>query len=127
MPTNPEAIRAAVELAASAGFRNALLARGQARAMIWRDGVLPPDAPVFSPRLSYDLTTYAYALLDLGLRQRELGGDPSVARTAFEQAAVALEAVIAKGSRSPASSSTSTSAARSPRCSPAIPTPSTRR
>lgn len=99
MPTSPEAIRAAIELAATAGFRGRLIARGQARAMIWRDGALPPDAPPFSPRLSYDLKTYAYSLLDLGLRMRELGGDRAVSRTAFEQAATALEAVIAKGAR----------------------------
>lgn len=97
MPTSPEAIRAAIELAASAGFRGRLIARGQARAMVWRDGVLPADAPVFSPQLSYDLTTYAYSLLDLGLRLRDLDGDQASARTAFEQAATALEAVIAKG------------------------------
>lgn len=99
MPTNPEAISAAIELAATAGFRGRLIARGQARAMIWRDGVLPPDAPDFSALLSYDLTTYAYALFDLGLRNREMGGDAAVARTAFEQAAMALESVIAKGDR----------------------------
>ena len=98
MPTSPEAIRAAIELAATTGFRGRLIARGQARAMIWRDGVLPPDAPPFSAQLSYDLTAYAYALLDLGLRMRELGGDEGTARTAFEQAATALESVIAKGS-----------------------------
>ena len=100
MPTNPEAIRAAVEMAATAGFRGRLIARGQARAMIWRDGVLPPDAPPSSPRLSYDLTTYAYALFDLGLRNREMDGDPAVSRSAFEQAAMALESVIAKGGQS---------------------------
>lgn len=98
MPTNPEAIGAAIELAASTGFRGRLIARGQARAMVWRDGILPPDAPQFSPQLSYDLTAYAYSLLDLGLRMRELGGDDATARTAFEQAATALESVIAKGS-----------------------------
>jgi DEAD/DEAH box helicase/Helicase conserved C-terminal domain len=99
MPTNPEAIAAAVELAASAGFRGRLIARGQARAMIWRDGVLPADAPLFSEQLSYDLTTYAYALFELGLRNRDMGGDEAVARAAFEQAAMALESVIAKGDR----------------------------
>lgn len=67
--------------------------------MIWRDGVLPPDAPAFSPQLSYDLHSYAYSLLGLGLRLRELGGDNAQARVAFEQAATALEAVVAKGDR----------------------------
>jgi superfamily II DNA/RNA helicase len=99
MPTTPEAIIADITEAAAAGFRGQLIARGQARAMIWRDGILPSDAPTFSPNLSYDLYSYGYALLGLGLRLRELGGDAAVARIAFEQAATALEAVIAKGDR----------------------------
>src|SRR6266446_9921877 len=99
MPTTPDAIAADITEAATAGFRGRLIARGQARAIIWRDGALPPDAPAFAPQLSYDLHSYAYALLGLGLRLRELGGDAAQARTAFEQAATALEAVIAKGNR----------------------------
>lgn len=99
MPTTPEAIAADIAEAATAGFRGRLIARGQARAIIWRDGALPADAPAFAPQLSYDLHSYAYALLGLGLRLRELGGDAAQARTAFEQAATALEAVIAKGDR----------------------------
>ncbi|MDW7774371.1 MAG: DEAD/DEAH box helicase [Desulfobulbaceae bacterium] len=99
MSTTPEAIAADIAEAATAGFRGRLIARGQARAIIWRDGELPPDAPAFAPQLSYDLHSYGYALLGLGLRLRELGGDAAQARTAFEQAATALEAVIAKGNR----------------------------
>ena len=99
MPTTPEAIIAAIQEAATTGFRGRLIARGQARAMVWHDGVLPPDAPAFSPQLSYDLHSYGYALLGLGLRIRELNGDAAQARIAFEQAATALEADIAKGNR----------------------------
>jgi superfamily II DNA/RNA helicase len=99
MPTTPEAVAAAIAEAAKAGFRGRLIARGQARAIIWRDGELPPDAPAFAQQLSYDLHSYGYALLGLGLRLRELGGDTAQARVAFEQAATALEAVIAKGNR----------------------------
>nr|WP_319565642.1 DEAD/DEAH box helicase [uncultured Rhodoferax sp.] len=99
MPTTPEAIAADITEAATAGFRGRLIARGQARAIIWRDGVLPPDAPAFAAQLSHDLHSYGYALFGLGLRLRELGGDAAQARTAFEQAATALEAVIAKGNR----------------------------
>lgn len=99
MPTTPEAIIAAIEEAAATGFRGRLLARGQARAMIWRDGILPPDAPDFSSSLSYDLHSYGYVLLGLGLRLRELNGDQTQARSAFEHAATALESAISKGSR----------------------------
>ena len=97
MPTTPEAIVADINEAVATGFRGRLIARGQARAMIWRNGVLLPDAPAFSPYLSYDLHSYGYALLGFGLRLREVGGEPAQARIAFEQAATALEAVMAKG------------------------------
>lgn len=97
MPTTPEEIIADIAEATTVGFRSSLIARGQARAIIWRDGVLPPDSPNFDDRLSYDLNSYGYALLGLGLRLRELEGDAAQARLAFEQAATALEAVIAKG------------------------------
>jgi len=85
MPTTPEGIAADIAEAATAGFRGRLIARGQARAIIWRDGALPPGAPPFAPQLSYDLHSYGYALLGLGLRLRELGGDAAQARTAFER------------------------------------------
>jgi DEAD/DEAH box helicase/Helicase conserved C-terminal domain len=99
MPTTPDAIAADIAEAATTGFRGSLIARGQARAIIWRDGTLPADAPAFAPQLSYDLHSYGYALLGLGLRLLELGGDAARARTAFEQAATALESLIAKGNR----------------------------
>src|SRR5213080_558805 len=81
MPTTPEAIAADIAEAATAGFRGRLIARGQARAIIWRDGALPADAPAFASQLSYDLHSYAYALLGLGLRLRELGGDAAQAHS----------------------------------------------
>ena len=99
MPTTPETIVADINEAVAARFRGRLIARGQARAMIWQDGILPEDAPNFSPQLSYDLHSYGYALLGLGLRLLEMDGDPAQARVAFEQAATALEAVVAKGKR----------------------------
>ncbi|WP_244595745.1 hypothetical protein [Bosea lathyri] len=99
MPTNPDTITAAIADAAAAGFRGRLIAQGQARAIIWRNGVLPPGAPAFAPQLSFDLHSYAYGLLGLGLRLLEMDGDPAQARLAFVQAATALEAVMAKGNR----------------------------
>lgn len=99
MPTTVEAIEADIDAATVPGFRNRLIARGQARAMVWRDGVLPPEAPAFTPQLSNDLLGYGYALLEMGIRLRDKGGDPVRARVAFEQAATAIEAVIARGPR----------------------------
>lgn len=97
MPTTVEAIEADIDAATVPGFRNRLIARGQARAMVWRNGVLPPEAPAFTPQLSNDLLGYGYALLEMGIRLRDKGGDRVRARTAFEQAATAIEAVIARG------------------------------
>lgn len=97
MPATPDEIIQAINSATASGFRGQLIARGQARSMIWQDGELPADAPVFSPLLSQDLQGYAYALIGMGLRLRELNGDPGYARIAFEQAATALESVISKG------------------------------
>ena len=96
MPTKREEIVAAIDEAAAPGFRGRLLARGQARAMIWRNGVLPENSPAFSPQLSYDLLGFGYSILGLGLRLRELGDDEARARLAFEQAATALEATITR-------------------------------
>jgi hypothetical protein len=97
MPITIDDIEEAIADSVRAGFRDNLLARGQARSIIWRDGTLPEDAPQFSPRLSYDLLTYGYTLLNLGIRLLELGGNQDASRQAFEHAASAIEAVIAKG------------------------------
>lgn len=83
--------------AVSAGFRNQLLERGQARSMIWSDGILPEDSPKFAPQLSYDLLSYGYSLINKGFRLLELGGDPEVYRLAFSKAGSAIEMVVHKG------------------------------
>jgi len=96
---NLEQLQHAVRTATSPAFRDRLLAKGQARSMIWRDGLLPPGAPHFSRNLSYDIQSYAYALLSAAIRLREEEGDGALIRAGFEHSANALEAVIAKGDR----------------------------
>jgi superfamily II DNA/RNA helicase len=90
----PEELAQAVRAAVVPGFRDALLAKGQARSLIWRDGVLPAGAPNFPGGLTYDLLSYAYSLLRMAIRLRESQGDEGEIRRAFEQAGNALEAVI---------------------------------
>lgn len=97
MPESVEVIEAAIREATAPGFRERLLARGEARGMIWRDGTLPENAPAFEPLLTYDLLSYGYALLGNGLRLVEAGGSREVGQRAFENAATAIEAVIARG------------------------------
>ncbi|MGW3541283.1 DEAD/DEAH box helicase [Nocardia niigatensis] len=97
MPEDVAAIESIIREAISPGFRRRLLARGEARGMIWRDGELPADAPAVDPLLSYDLLSYGYALLGNGIRLLEADGDRGLGRQAFENAAIAIEAVIARG------------------------------
>ena len=94
-------LEASINEAVTPGFREKLLARGQSRAMIWRDGQLPPDAPVYSRVLSYDLLAYGYSLLSHGLRLVEAQGNAEIARVAFEHAGEALESVAANGATTP--------------------------
>ncbi len=97
MATTLEALEQDIRAAVEPGFRQRLLARGQSRAMLWRDGVLPESAPEFSPDLSDNLLSYGYSLLLHAVRYLDLEGDPRLARTAFEVAAESLEAVAFKG------------------------------
>lgn len=97
MAATLEELRGNIDAAVVPGFRARLLARGQARGMIWRDGVLPQEAPNFGAELSDDLLSYGYSLLRHGLHYRDLGGDAATAHKAFEVAAEALEAVVARG------------------------------
>jgi superfamily II DNA/RNA helicase len=101
MATTQDELKESIEAAITPGFRQRLLARGQSRGMIWRDGLLPENAPNFSPDLSDNLLSYGYSLLLHGLRYADLGGDQGLARVAFEVAAEALEAVAAKGPADP--------------------------
>jgi superfamily II DNA/RNA helicase len=101
MASNLPAIEAAIEEAVKPGFRGDLLARGQARSMIWAQGEIPEDAPRFSSVLTYDLLAYGYSLLGYGLRVLEEKGDGAIARAAFEHAASAIESVVAKGKKVP--------------------------
>ncbi|WP_341668220.1 DEAD/DEAH box helicase [Alcaligenes sp. SDU_A2] len=97
MAATLEELRANIDEATTADFRDQLLVKGQARGMIWREGVLPEDCPKFSVGLSDQLLSFGYSLLLHGLRYLDLGGDESVARRAFEVAAEAIEAVVARG------------------------------
>jgi len=97
MASTLQELRANITAAVKPGFRAKLLARGQARAMIWREGTLPDNAPSFSPDLSDDLLSYGYSLLLHGLRYADLGGEPELSQLAYEVAAEALESVVAKG------------------------------
>lgn len=78
-------------------FRGRLVARGQARSLVWRDGRVPEGGPNFSDHLSYDLLTYGYGLLGEGLRLIDLDGASQTTSLALERAAESLESVLRNG------------------------------
>ena len=90
-----------LEMAVAPGFRDRLLDKGLARGLIWRDGVLPPGSPHFSPSLTADLLDYGYAVLAMALRGH---GSASQARSpsrAFLVAGEAIEAAVHRGRAGP--------------------------
>ncbi|WP_454778384.1 DEAD/DEAH box helicase [Georgenia muralis] len=68
MPRDAADLAAQLSEATEAGFRNRLLARGQAQSMIRRDGDLPEGAQTFSTYLDQDLLEYGYSLMSTALR-----------------------------------------------------------
>ena len=65
--------------------------------MIWHDGVLPPEAPDFSPELSADLLDHGYAVLSRALRLREINPAAQVLDDAFRVAAESIESTVRRG------------------------------
>ena len=80
-------------------IRGRLVARGEARAIIRRDGQLPEGAPAFSASLDTDLSEYGFSLLRASLALRERGeGDAAIWREGFLRAGNAFEALVRNGS-----------------------------
>lgn len=80
------------------GFRGRLQARGEARAIIRQDGVLPDDAPAFGETIDTDLTEYGFSLLRASLALREAEGNPVIWQRGFVRAGNAFEALVQNGS-----------------------------
>jgi hypothetical protein len=86
------------ELVAPAA-RGRLLARGLARGLLWRDGVLPLGAPNFAPTLTHGLLDFGYGVLALALELRDANRtrEPGTAfptSDAFRVAAEAIESAV---------------------------------
>jgi len=79
------------------GGRERLLARGLARSLIWRQGVLPPNAPGFSESLSYDLESHAFQILELALAVTGDDRSQPLVLNAYRVAAEELEAIVRRG------------------------------
>lgn len=84
---------------AQPNIRGRLLARGEARAIIRRQGQLPEGAPPFAVTLDTDLSEYGFSLLRASLALRESQkGDADILRDGFLKAGNAFEALVRNGS-----------------------------
>lgn len=79
-------------------IRGRLLDRGEARAIIRRQGRLPEDAPSLGKNLDTDLSELGFSLLRASLALRENEGDSDVWRNGFVKAGNAFEALVRNGS-----------------------------
>ena len=85
-------------VATADGVRGRLLARGEARALIRKDGIVPPEAPQLGQTIDTDLAEYGFSLVRAALALRELGGQPAIWRKGFESGASAFESLVRNGS-----------------------------
>ena len=83
-----------LQRATAEGYRGRLQARGQARALIRQDGVLPIGSPAFGETIDTDLAEYGFSLLRASLALREAGGDSEVWRRGFVRAGNVFEALV---------------------------------
>lgn len=92
-----EELTALINQLSGDGFRARLQARGEARAIIRRDGQLPVDAPPFGDTIDTDLAEHALSLLRASMALREIEGDSAVWRRGFVRAGNAFEALVQNG------------------------------
>jgi hypothetical protein len=79
------------------GTRGRLQARGESRALIRQEGVLPEGAPTFVSSIDVDLAEVGLSALRAALALREAGGAPEVWQTGFVRAGNAFEALVHNG------------------------------
>lgn len=94
-----EELEASLREALEKGYRKDLLAKGQSRSIIMKNGVLPDEHPHYPKALSYNLLSFGYGLLLLSLKVNDMNGDAVLARRGFEQAGNAIEAVISNSDK----------------------------
>lgn len=94
-----EELQEFIEAIGQPNIRGQLLARGEARAIIRRNGQLPEGAPAFATSLDTDLSEYGFSLLraSLALRERR-EGNATVWSEGFLTAGNAFEALVRNGS-----------------------------
>jgi hypothetical protein len=104
MAQNPDEIRRSLDRYLGPDFRGRLRAKGIARGMVWRDGVVPEGSPSFVDTLSADLLDFGYAVLVLALELRDANLTRAEGRfetkDALVVAAEAIESAVRRGNPS---------------------------
>jgi hypothetical protein len=77
--------------------RGRLVARGEARAIIRRAGVLPEDSPHFAATIETDLADHGFAVLDAALELRALDRQHQLLKSAFRSAGKIFESIVRNG------------------------------
>lgn len=77
--------------------RGRLVARGEARAIIRRAGILPEDAPHFAVTIESDLADHGFAILDAALELRSLDRQHLLLKPAFQSAGKIFESIVRNG------------------------------
>ncbi len=77
--------------------RGSLVARGEARAIIRREGILPQDAPPFATTIEADLADHGFAVLDAALELRALDREHALLRPSFLTAGKIFESIVRNG------------------------------
>src|SRR5262245_16761475 len=101
MAQNPEEIRRSLDRYLGPDFRGRLRAKGIARGMVWRNGIVPEGRPSFVDTLSADLLDFGYAVLALALELRDAkltrAHGEFETKDAFIAAAEAIESAVRRG------------------------------
>lgn len=102
MAQNPEVISQTLAALIQPDARGRLLARGLARGMVWREGVVPEGAQDFSASLTPDLLDFGYGILSLALELRDANRDRNADQRfntdePFRVAAEAIESAVRRG------------------------------
>ncbi len=92
-----EELQTFLAAATQENVRGRVLDRGEARAIIRRDGVLPEDAPPLGDALDTDLSEYAFSLLRASLATREREADPGIWKAGFFAAGRSFESLVRNG------------------------------
>lgn len=80
--------------------RERLVAKGLARAMIWRGGTVPVGGPGYGKHLTAELLDHGYKLLTDALELRNAGRNTALVLTATRLAAESIESAVRRGDSS---------------------------